>query len=387
MPPADPATLFFVLVVTSASGALLLTWCWLQNRAERTLLWTAAAYTGVALGTLLFIGRGTLPDRLTIDAANAFAMLGMAFAWAAGRTFNGRRVPVGVAVAGPLLWLVACQVPAFYAAFPARVTLSSLTVATYAAMAAAEFARRDDGLVGRVPVTAVLALHAAFVLVRIPLALATPGELAGIYQASWFAFAALEAIVFAQVIAVLMVSLTKERVEKRLNVAALTDALTGLANRRALLERGAAAVAEAARRGVPVTVVAFDLDRFKDVNDRFGHPVGDAVLQAFATAATAIFRPGDIIGRLGGEEFAVVLPGTDAAEAVDLAERTMEAFRRASAGVEGCADGCTTSAGVATARVGERPIGQLLSAADHALYAAKRDGGDRLRLAPVAEVA
>lgn len=385
--PADPATLFLVLVVTSASGALLLTWCWLQNRAERTLLWTAAAYVGVAIGTALFTGRGTLPDRLSIDLANAFAMLGMAFAWAAGRVFNGRRVTLWVTASGPLLWLAACQIPAFYETFAARVVLSSVTVAVYAALAAREFARREDGLLGRLPVTAVLAVHAGFIILRIPLALDTPGELPGIYQAQWFAPVALEAIVFAQVIAVLMVSLTKERVEKRLNAAALTDALTGLANRRALLEHGAAALSDAARRGQPVAVIAFDLDRFKDINDRFGHPVGDAVLKAFAAAATATLRPADIVGRLGGEEFAVVLPGASASEAVAIAERLMAAFRAGSAAVEGCDEGCTTSAGVAASANGQTTIEQLLLAADRALYAAKRDGGDRLRLAPVAVVA
>jgi len=384
--PADPATLFFVLVVTSATGTLLLGWCWWQNRAERTLLWIAFAYSGVAIGSFLFAGRGTLPDRVTIDAANAFSMLGMALAWGAGRAFNGRPAPLWIPAAGPLLWLIACQVPAFYASFPARVVLSSSTLAIYATLAAHEFARRD-GLVGRVPVTAVLVVHAFFVALRIPLALSTPGELPGIYQAKWFGLAALEAIVFAQVIAVLIVSLTNERVERRLNAAALTDALTGLANRRALLERGAAAVEDAARRNRPIAVAAFDLDRFKEINDRFGHPVGDAVLKAFAAAAAAALRPDDIVGRLGGEEFAVVLPDTNAADAAVVVERLMVAFRAYSAAVEGCAEGCTTSAGIAASLAGRIGIEQLLSAADRALYAAKRDGGDRLRFAAMAEVA
>ncbi len=235
--PADPATLFFVLVITSATGTLLLTWCWLQNSAERTLLWTAAAYAGVAIGSFLFAGRGIIPDRLSIDAANAFSMLGMALAWAAGRAFNGRRVPLWVPAVGPLIWIIACQFPAFYASFPTRVVLSSTLLAIYAVLTAREFAQRD-GLLGRVPVVAMFVVHAVFVALRIPLTLAVADDLPGVYQAAWFGMAALEAIVFSQVIAVLMVSLTKERVEKRLNAAALTDALTGLANRRALLERG-----------------------------------------------------------------------------------------------------------------------------------------------------
>jgi diguanylate cyclase (GGDEF)-like protein len=384
--PADPATLFFVLVITSATGTLLLTWCWLQNSAERTLLWTAAAYAGVAIGSFLFAGRGIIPDRLSIDAANAFSMLGMALAWAAGRAFNGRSVPPWVPAIGPLAWIIACQFPAFYASFAARVVLSSTMLAIYAALAAREFAQRD-GLLGRVPVAAMFVVHAVFVALRIPLTLTMADDMPGVYQAAWFGMAALEAIVFSQVIAVLMVSLTKERVEKRLNAAALTDALTGLANRRALLERGAEAVADAARRGRPIAVVAFDLDRFKDINDRFGHPVGDAVLVAFAAAVRATLRPADIAGRLGGEEFAVVLPDASAADAAAVAERLMTAFRQYSAAVEGCGEGCTTSAGVAASLSGRIGIEQLLSASDRALYAAKRDGGDRVRFDAVAEVA
>jgi diguanylate cyclase (GGDEF)-like protein len=384
--PADPPTLFVVVVVSTFAGTLLLLWCWLQNRAERTLLWIACAYAAGSAATFLFAGRGILSDRLSIDVATALAVFGVGLAWNAGRAFNGRPAPLWVPLAGPLLWFAACQFPGFYDVFSYRVALAAAVSTLYGALAAAEF-WRHDGLRGRYPVAVVLAVHAAAISLRVPLALSEMNAAAQAFRSAWFGPVALESIVFVQVIAVLVVSLTKERVEQQLRDAARTDALTGLANRRALLERGVAVVAEAARRGRPTAVIAFDLDRFKEVNDRFGHPVGDAVLQAFAAAAAATLRAGDTAGRLGGEEFAVVLPETNAAEAAIVAERLMAAFRDYSGKVEGCVGGCTTSAGIAASLHSVLPIEALLASADRALYAAKRAGGDRLRIAAVAEVA
>jgi diguanylate cyclase (GGDEF)-like protein len=384
--PADPPTLFVVVVVSTFAGTLLLVWCWLQNRAEQSLLWIACAYAVGSVSTFLFAGRGLFPDRLSIDVATAIAMFGVGLAWNCGRSFNGRPAPLWVPLAGPLLWFVACQFPGFYDVFSYRIALAAAMSSLYGLLAAAEF-WKHDGLRGRYPVAIVLAFHAVATSLRVPIALSEMAAATQAYRSVWFGPVALESIVFVQVIGVLLVSLTKERLEARLRDAARTDALTGLANRRALLERGVAVVAEAARRGRPTAVIAFDLDRFKEVNDRFGHPVGDAVLQAFAAAAVATLRAGDIAGRLGGEEFAVVLPETAAAEAATVAERLMAAFRERAAAVEGCAGGCTTSAGIAASLHSVLPIETLLASADRALYAAKREGGDRVRFAAVAEVA
>jgi diguanylate cyclase (GGDEF)-like protein len=160
----------------------------------------------------------------------------------------------------------------------------------------------------------------------------------------------------------------------RLRDLAYLDELTGLANRRRVLEElsfQATQVGEAH----PVSVVYFDLDRFKAVNDALGHAAGDAVLRAVADAAVTVVRQGDVLGRLGGEEFVVVAPGTDRDQAVQLAERlrgTLPAEVVLATGVR-----VTASFGVSVLRRGEGPE-SVLGRVDELMYRAKDDGRDRV---------
>lgn len=165
---------------------------------------------------------------------------------------------------------------------------------------------------------------------------------------------------------------------RRLKELAETDALTGLLNRRAIEAMAADALAKADHAGAPVAVVLFDIDRFKTINDGFGHAAGDAVLKAVASAARAELRPGDRLARVGGEEFAALVPGATRAEAGALAER----LRRAVAGLalaETAGLTVTGSFGVAF-----RPAGSdlrweaLVASADRRLYAAKAAGRNRV---------
>jgi diguanylate cyclase (GGDEF)-like protein len=181
------------------------------------------------------------------------------------------------------------------------------------------------------------------------------------------------------VLAFLMVSLAKERVEMGLRLAAFTDPLTGLGNRRAFFEKCQPIVDNGARLGRPAATIVFDLDRFKEVNDRHGHPVGDAVLQTFAATARRFLRPGDFAGRLGGEEFAITLPDTSSENACRVAERITRAFAQAVAEMSGQAFHCTASAGVAVSSSAGQSLDELLSVADRALYEAKELGGGQVR--------
>ena len=156
--------------------------------------------------------------------------------------------------------------------------------------------------------------------------------------------------------------------------ASLTDALTGVANRRKLEDDLPIVLAGEER----VSLVMVDLDHFKAVNDRFGHPAGDAVLRQAAEALVATVRPGDRVYRYGGEEFAVVLPSTAEPEAVQAAERLREAVAAAAFDVgSGEAHRATASFGVACAADGDDAL-SLVSQADRALYRAKEGGRDRV---------
>ena len=166
----------------------------------------------------------------------------------------------------------------------------------------------------------------------------------------------------------------RKSLEAELTAAALTDPLTGLANRRRFDMR----LADVQRAGMGGCVAIFDIDHFKDVNDLHGHQGGDRVLQAFATIARACVRDGDLVARLGGEEFGVVLPGAS----VDQARIVCERLRATVAGTviavgEGQAR-ITVSAGIAALTSDAEGV---LRSADIALYSAKHEGRNRLRLA------
>jgi diguanylate cyclase (GGDEF)-like protein len=162
-----------------------------------------------------------------------------------------------------------------------------------------------------------------------------------------------------------------------LSEQARTDELTSLFNRRHFHERLAAELARAHREDAPVGLVLLDVDDFKRVNDVHGHPVGDQVLVAFAGILQGHVRAGDVVCRTGGEEFAVILPAADDAEAAQAAERIVEAVRSARWGVAGQ---ITASAGVAVAPGDAATVATLFKAADECLLAAKAQGKDRVVL-------
>ncbi len=173
-----------------------------------------------------------------------------------------------------------------------------------------------------------------------------------------------------------------ERLQQQLRAQALEDPLTGLHNRRHLFEAGAKLLALMRRRGGPLSAVLVDLDHFKQVNDRHGHDAGDQVLREFAQLARRHLRTEDLLCRYGGEEFVLLMPGADAAQA---ATRTVELMARFQAlrfvGAAG-PFACAFSAGVAGWRGDGEELAPLLARADAALYEAKAGGRARVRSAP-----
>jgi diguanylate cyclase (GGDEF)-like protein len=162
---------------------------------------------------------------------------------------------------------------------------------------------------------------------------------------------------------------------KRLAVAASHDALTGVLNRAGLLEALRVELLRAVRYGRPFGVLFIDLDRFKEVNDVHGHAAGDAVLRRVADAIHGVLRPGDVLGRYGGEEFVVGLVDADARAARRTAERLRNAVAHSTM-AGGVA--VTASVGVAARRTDADTVVAIVDRADTAMYAAKRRGRDQV---------
>jgi diguanylate cyclase (GGDEF)-like protein len=159
----------------------------------------------------------------------------------------------------------------------------------------------------------------------------------------------------------------------RLAEAADTDPLTRVLNRRAFHPRLDAALERAAMASVPLSVVMFDLDHFKDINDAYGHLVGDSVLERFGAVLLEASRTTDCVARFGGEEFVVALPGATSADALDYAQRVAAMIRS----VPGVQTHVATSAGICQWGATSHTADLLLRHADEALYAAKQGGRDR----------
>ena len=166
------------------------------------------------------------------------------------------------------------------------------------------------------------------------------------------------------------------RSERRLAEAVRTDALTGLPNRRSMDEHLARAIGAARRSGLPAAVLMVDVDRFKQVNDTYGHDAGDAVLKAVGAGMRTVVRGGEIAGRWGGEEFLVLLPDTSAADAARVAERLRAAIEARPVDVRGTSVTVTASIGVAASASAE--AAELVGRADDALYRAKAAGRNRV---------
>lgn len=185
----------------------------------------------------------------------------------------------------------------------------------------------------------------------------------------------LDVVVSVGVVAAVVQALAERnrRLVARLEAEARVDTLTGVLNRRGFDERAQVELARATREQASLAAVSFDIDYFKRVNDEWGHETGDRVLMHLGGVLRATARAGDVVARLGGEEFVALLPGADLDSARTYAERVRSGFAAAD---ELCRGHLTVSAGV-TAAVAPETVESLLHAADTALYAAKRAGRDR----------
>ncbi len=368
----DQATLF--AVATSITGLLgvFLLMLWLQERGVRALAWWGGAYL-MGTSAVMLWGTQEASEFVTPEVPNAFLFVACGMVWSGARLFQGRTVLPGALFSGAVVWFLAMQHSDFAASEHARVALSSCVIASYAFLTAFELRReRRRELAARWLWIAIPLLHGAVFLAPVAQILLLPVA----SSEALFALFAFETVIYVVGTAFVVMVMAKERVALVHKTAAMTDLLTGLFNRRAFLEAANRLIEQRARKSQPVSVLLFDLDKFKSINDRFGHAVGDDALKVFASTAAASMRSTDVIGRLGGEEFAAILPG-NAADAGVVAERLRAAFQAAGVVISGHAIGATVSVGVASA-IAPVQVDSLLARADAALYRAKHNGRNRI---------
>jgi diguanylate cyclase (GGDEF)-like protein len=380
----DVNTLFMVTIYVEAILGLLLLFTWAQNTAIHGVCWWGFAHLIRAASVVLFGMYGTAPDLITIDLANALLFTAFAVTWTGARVFDGRPVEPVYMVTGAVLWLLVCRLPVLADAVETRALIASAIITTYTWLTAYEFWRgRAEQLLSRWPAIFMLFAHGALFLLRTPLVTMLPWSLSNdnIFGSVWLTVLSFEALLFTISIAFILLAMAKERIELRHRTAAMVDPLTGIANRRAFLQDAALMTKRHSTDPRPTAVLLIDLDHFKSINDRFGHALGDRVLEVFTDAARRSVRSTDLIGRLGGEEFAAVLYDTGCDKAVAAAERIRESFAKAAREVDGCPVCATASIGLVHCQEPVLDMPELLAQADQALYFAKEHGRNRVEVA------
>jgi diguanylate cyclase (GGDEF)-like protein len=379
----DVNTLFLVTVYVEAMLGLLLLFAWIQNSGIHAVAWWGCAHLLRAASVMLFGMFGSVSETISIDLANAILFTAFAVTWSGARVFDGRAPEPVYLLGGAVLWLICCRAPFFADSIEAKVLLSSGIITAYTWATAYEFWRgRSEPLVSRWPAIFMLFAHGALFMLRTPLSQVLPWSPASnVVGSVWLTVLSFEALLFTIAIAFILLAMAKERTELRHKTAALVDPLTGIANRRAFLEEVFELGKRQGDQPRPSAVLLADLDHFKSINDRFGHAVGDRVLQIFAKTATAKLGPFDLIGRLGGEEFAIVLYDSGREKGLAIAERIRLSFEDAAVQVDQRPVGGTVSMGMVVAEHGLRDLATLLAQADEALYCAKERGRNRIEVA------
>jgi diguanylate cyclase (GGDEF)-like protein len=379
----DVHTLFLVTIYVEAILGLLLLFVWAQNMALRAVCWWGFAHMVRLVSIGLFSMYGAVPDLISIDLANALLFTAFAVTWTGARVFDGRPVEPVYLVTGAVIWLLICRLPILAEDVNLRALIASGIITGYTWLTAYEFWRGpDEPLVSRWPAIILLFAHGALFLLRTPMVALLPSLVSdGLFSSVWMTVPSFEALLLTISDAFILLAMAKERTELRHRTAAMVDPLTGVANRRSFLQDAALIAKRHIGNPRPTAVLLIDLDHFKSINDRFGHAVGDSVLAIFAEAARKSMRGSDLIGRMGGEEFAAILVETSRDKASEVAERIRASFAHMAQEVDGYRVEATVSIGFVHCLERTLDIAELLTRADHALYYAKERGRNRIEIA------
>jgi len=338
-----------------------------------------------AFGLLLIFSRGVLSPFLSIVCANTSIVGGFYTLYLGFRVHRGKAGVTDKKILLPFLLFVILFAAAFaYLTYIGkslnlRVSLVSLAITILCSLLAFEVA----GIPHRNPLltrgfAALIAFNAAFNLIRAVTTVAVPDSRVLLEGGGMARLTFIESSVAIFVFTTGYILIISDHLLERLRQQAEIDHLTNVFNSRPFIRLVKKARAAARRNDSPLSLISMDLDRFKQVNDTHGHAAGDAVLRHFSSTITRSLRPGDILGRMGGEEFMVLLPDTEISEALEAAERLRLKIEQSVVEFEKALITITVSLGVTGDLRGEKPFDQLAKESDIALYKAKRQGRNRV---------
>ncbi len=374
----DILTLYLVAALVGVMLGCMLLFFGRQQKIP-TLNWWGAAYILGAMSIGVWTVAGPLLGETVALALNAVGFVACGMVWSAARVFHGRKPNWLVLPLGAAVWLIVIMCPPDESS-TMRLTIGAGIVAAYAVLTANElWSEQRKAMQKRWPALLVPILHGFVLILPILLGHMLRADGNSFRGANWVSIFAFELVLYAVGTVFVVFMLVSDRTVKAHKAAASIDPLTGMLNRRGFAEATARVIEREANAGRLVTALIFDIDHFKSINDRFGHAAGDEILKLFAIVVTDTLRTTDLSGRIGGEEFAALLP-CSIEEAACAAERVREAFAASGITLKDAPVETTVSVGVASGPPGTE-LEVLLAAADTALYQAKRSGRNRVEVA------
>ncbi|MBS8261388.1 GGDEF domain-containing protein [Roseibium polysiphoniae] len=381
----DAATLIIAITIVEWVAALLIFLVWrvtphqTESNRDSIFIW-ALAFAFAGVGSLSISLRQTFPEDLCIIFGNAFLFLGLGLGPVAVAALWKQKRPYRLAVLPSILWLTLCTIPAFFETYAARALfVQAVFISTSCWIAILCFRHNQERLNTAKWLGITSTLDAVYQTGYMFVShFKSIGSLTDFYSESATQIYLLLVLLTASAKVILVFSLVIEKEQRHYRDQAHRDSLTGLANRRAFFDDARRWLADQSGWPKPYSVLMIDVDHFKQINDAHGHATGDRILQTLGEICGDGLRLGSIAGRLGGEEFALFLPGTTPHKAIMRAERIRERFARESLAASNGKVSATISGGLYSASSGHEPLERALAAADERLYQAKAKGKNQI---------
>lgn len=377
----DARTLIIVTSVTLSVTTIAIIGSWYINRRMPCAKYWAVSHLLLSLGTVLQSTQGQLAPYFSIALANVLIASGFYWTWMGVRIFQHRDRFVFLSYLLLLTVLVIAHAVLGLEreGLIARTILMSSIIAVLSFLVAMELLKDKKFLSfsGRFAATVFGILGMLFALRSFGAGL-LPEQGNLMSGGEHTAFTYLMAIIFNILIAFSYVLMLSERLNTQLQNMADTDVLTGLLSRRAFIDRMKRILSRAQQNNTALSFLVLDIDNFKNINDSYGHFTGDALLKKYAEVMKDCFRAEDIIGRLGGEEFAIAISNIDNAAAVKVAERLRSEIEKVSILCNDAPVSTTISIGIADLHQNVNGYETLFREADAALYQAKNMGRNRI---------